>query len=350
VPGKIEKGEESSEVGANVYANGNAIACKAGDGKVIASFPDVCLSPPSPPAGPLPVPYPNTSFSKDLQNGSKTVKIKSKELALKDQSFYKSSPLGNEAATRSFGGSPISHVITGKTYFQAWSMDVKVEGMNVGRHTDAMTSNHGSFQGTSLSADLEDAVVAMWREGLCPCCERPRHSESEPMNGEQWYLQNNPGREDEVRELLRDAERRAGCRCKQKSTKHKKNQQVTPDPPCNLFFVTTPQERAAINAGWDPPDGRSDSFKKKYGVPKNQDQLASLPRTPGKKSTAPQPTARQAERFQEDRQVNHLTPRVAGGCPGGGPKDKGDRNLQIMNDLCEKCRDIDRRFQEFQNL
>ena len=277
-------------MGANVYANGNAIACKSGDGKVTASFPDVCLSPPSPPAGPIPVPYPNSSFSKDMQNGSKTVKIKNKEVALKDQSFYKSSPLGNEAATRSFGASPISHVITGKTYFQAWSMDVKFEGMNVGRHTDPMTSNHGSFQGTSLSADLEDAVVSMWREGLCPCCEAPRHSESEPMTGEQWYLQNNPGREDEVRELLRDSERRVGCKCKQKETDQKKNQQVTPDPPCNLFFVTTQEERDRINAAWDPPRGRSDSFKKKYSVPKTNEQLATLKRVSSKKPTPTQPT------------------------------------------------------------
>ena len=90
-------------MGDEVYANGNAIACKTGDGKVIAAFPDVCLSPPSPPAGPIPVPYPDTSFSKDMKNGSKTVKIGGKEVMLKDASFYNTSPLGNEAATRSFG-------------------------------------------------------------------------------------------------------------------------------------------------------------------------------------------------------------------------------------------------------
>jgi hypothetical protein len=127
-----------------VFANGNEIACKSGDDKVIASFPDVCLSPPSPPAGPIPVPYPDTSFSKDMQNGSKTVKIDGKEVMLKDQSFYKTSPLGNEAATNSFGAGVISHVITGKTYFAAWSMDVKFEGQNVDRHLDLTTCNHAS--------------------------------------------------------------------------------------------------------------------------------------------------------------------------------------------------------------
>lgn len=125
-----------------VYANGNEISCKGGSNKVIAEFPDVCLSPPSPPAGPIPVPYPNTSFSKDMKNGSKTVKIKKKEVMLKDKSFYKTSPLGDEAATKSFGGNVMSHTITGKTFCVSWSMDVKIEGMNVDRHMDMTTSNH----------------------------------------------------------------------------------------------------------------------------------------------------------------------------------------------------------------
>lgn len=131
----------------NVFANGNEIACKKGGNKVIAEFPDVCLSPPSPPAGPIPVPYPNSSFSKDMKSGSKKVKIKGGEVMLKDKSFYKSSPLGDEAATKSFGGNVISHNITGKTFFVAWSMDVKFEGMNVDRHIDMTTSNHMSPPG-----------------------------------------------------------------------------------------------------------------------------------------------------------------------------------------------------------
>lgn len=129
-------------MGCDVYANGDEIACKAGSGKVIASFPDVCLTPPPPPAGPIPIPYPDTSFSKDMQNGSKTVMIEGKEVMLKDQSFYKTSPLGDEAATNGQGANVVTHVITGKTYFVAWSMDVKFEDQNVDRHTDMTTSNH----------------------------------------------------------------------------------------------------------------------------------------------------------------------------------------------------------------
>jgi hypothetical protein len=90
------------------------------------------------------VPYPDTSFSKDMQNGSKTVMINDQEVMLKDQSFYQTSPLGDEAATNSLGAGVISHVITGKTYFVAWSMDVQFEGQNVDRHLDMTTSNHAS--------------------------------------------------------------------------------------------------------------------------------------------------------------------------------------------------------------
>jgi len=125
-----------------VYANNNEISCKGGDNKVIAEFPDVCLTPPSPPAGPIPVPYPDTSFSKDMKEGSKTVQIKGKEVMLKDKSYYKTSPLGDEAATNGLGANVLTHTITGKTYCVAWSMDVKIEGENVDRHMDMTTSNH----------------------------------------------------------------------------------------------------------------------------------------------------------------------------------------------------------------
>lgn len=147
-------------MGCDVFANGNEIACKAGDGKVIAAFPDVCLSPPSPPAGPVPIPYPDTSFSKDMMSGSKTVKIKNQELMLKDQSFYKTSPLGDEAATNGLGAGVVTHVITGKTYFTMWSMDVKIEGENVDRHIDITTSNHMN-QPANAAVPMANVAVAV---------------------------------------------------------------------------------------------------------------------------------------------------------------------------------------------
>jgi hypothetical protein len=120
----------------NVFAEKWEIAGKNGMNKSIARFPDVCLSPPSPPAGPIPIPYPDTSFSNNLKEGSETVLIGGKPAALAQKSYYKEPMLGNEAATRAFGSSVVTHQITGKTYFQAWCMSVKFEGKNVCRHFD----------------------------------------------------------------------------------------------------------------------------------------------------------------------------------------------------------------------
>ncbi|MBR0661566.1 PAAR-like domain-containing protein [Neoroseomonas oryzicola] len=123
-----------------VYANGREIACKAAAGKTVAAFPDVCLSPPSPPAGPVPLPYPNTAYASDTTNGSTTVQISGKEIMLKDKSVFKTST-GNEAATKSLGMGVVTHTIQGEASFTMWSMDVKVEGANVDRHLDMTMHN-----------------------------------------------------------------------------------------------------------------------------------------------------------------------------------------------------------------
>lgn len=128
---------------ATVFANMMAVSCKAGDGKSICAMPDVCLTPPAPPAGPIPIPYPNTGMATDTDGGSKEVKINDKEVMLKDKSSFKKST-GDEAATSGQGANVITHKIQGKCFFKAWSMDVKVEGENVVRHFDIMTHNHAS--------------------------------------------------------------------------------------------------------------------------------------------------------------------------------------------------------------
>lgn len=130
-------------MGHNVFANGLEVSARKSDNQSIAAMPDVCLSPPSPPAGPLPLPYPNFSQASDTSDGTKTVKIAGDEVGMKDQSNYKSSK-GDEAATRSFGMGVVSHTIQGKTYFAEWSSDVMFEGANAVRFMDMTTHNHGS--------------------------------------------------------------------------------------------------------------------------------------------------------------------------------------------------------------
>jgi hypothetical protein len=128
----------------NVFANGMEVSCKAGPGKSICAFPDVCFTPPQTPATPagVPIPYPNTSMNSDCTEGSSSVNVSNQEVMLKNKSYFKKST-GDEA-----GCAPKKGMITstnaGKVYFTAWSMDVKIEGENVVRHLDVTTHNHSN--------------------------------------------------------------------------------------------------------------------------------------------------------------------------------------------------------------
>lgn len=153
-----------------VYANGREISCKAASGNSICSFPDVCFTPPLTPATPpgVPIPYPNTGMASDTSGGSKTVKISGKEVMLKNSSYFSKST-GDEA-----GCAPKKGVLTsknmGKVYFNAWSMDVKIEGENAVRHLDLMTHNHMSFPGNTGPWPYMD-MAAMAKDPDHPCLD-----------------------------------------------------------------------------------------------------------------------------------------------------------------------------------
>ena len=127
-----------------IYANNNEVACKAGAGKTVCAFPDVCMTPPENPATPpgVPVPYPNTGMASDTTDGSRSVQISGQEVMLKNKSYFKTST-GDEAGCAAKKG-VISSQNKGKVYFIAWSMDVKIEGENVVRNLDMTTNNHAS--------------------------------------------------------------------------------------------------------------------------------------------------------------------------------------------------------------
>jgi Domain of unknown function (DUF4150) len=142
-----------------VYANNMEISCKSADGKSICAFPDVCFTPPLTPATPpgVPIPYPNTGMASDCTDGSSSVKISGQEVMLKNKSYFKKST-GDEA-----GSAPKKGVITsvnmGKVYFNAWSMDVRVEGENVVRNMDITTHNHNPPPGQTPPMVYFDAVA-----------------------------------------------------------------------------------------------------------------------------------------------------------------------------------------------
>lgn len=143
-----------------VYANSMEISCKSGSGKSICAFPDVCFTPPQTPATPpgVPIPYPNTGMASDTTDGSTSVKISSKEIMLKNKSYFKKST-GDEA-----GAAPKKGLVTskntGKVFFKAWSMDVKAEDENVVRHLDITTHNHASEGPNSPPMAHIDAMSA----------------------------------------------------------------------------------------------------------------------------------------------------------------------------------------------
>jgi hypothetical protein len=160
-------------VGNDVFANGRELACKAGSGKSICAFPDVCMTPPMTPATPpgVPVPYPNTGMASDTTSGSTTVKISGKEVMLKNKSYFKSST-GDEAGCATKKG-VVSSVNRGKVYFAAWSMDVKIEGENAVRHLDLTTHNHGSAPQTP-PWPFADSMNIVAGETKDPCAKEKK--------------------------------------------------------------------------------------------------------------------------------------------------------------------------------
>ncbi|MBZ4420402.1 PAAR-like domain-containing protein [Myxococcus sp. RHSTA-1-4] len=358
-----------------VYANGNEVVRKGGDGKVTAAFPDVCMSPPPPPAGPVPVPYPDSSSAKDLKAGSRTVQIAGKEVALQDASFYQSSQLGNEAATRNFGASVVTHTITGKTYFASWSMDVKVEGKSVVRHMDLTTSNHGSYPGaTPPFSNLSESKLAEAQElaqqrmdaGECPCCGKDDcpaafRDDDEALTLEEFYgLDKNPSRREQFDFLV--AYKRQHCTC---------DGRVLPEPPCDVFRASEPggSRHRQIESRWNAEvmeyrrlymrrtgvrlkealeildellqaTGRSQALRATAKM--SNRELAALEQL--KKSGKPY-DAQLMEDAKEYRRlsarskglarINHLVPKEASGCP------TNPGNLQPQQFLCDACQGID---------
>jgi hypothetical protein len=132
-----------------VYANMMEVSCKAGSGKATCAFPDVCFTPPQTPATPpgIPIPYPNTGVDDDTAEGTRTVFISGQQAMIKNKSYFEKST-GDEAGNAPKKG-VITSKITGKVYFNSWSMNVTFEGENVVRNLDLTTHNHASFPGNT---------------------------------------------------------------------------------------------------------------------------------------------------------------------------------------------------------
>jgi hypothetical protein len=133
---------------------------------VTIAFPDVCKTP-APPAGPIPIPYPNIAKSSDTAKGTKKVKADGKPICVKDSNF--STSVGDEPG--SVGG-VASNKTKGKAEFVNFSFDVQFEGKNVPRSFDLMLHND---KNTPPFPVLQAPVVALPKEpekGECLCCKK----------------------------------------------------------------------------------------------------------------------------------------------------------------------------------
>jgi hypothetical protein len=265
-----------------------------------------------------------------MQSGSKTVQIKGDEVMLKDQSFYKTSPLGDEAATNGQGANVVTHVITGKTYFAAWSMDVKFEDANVDRNLDVTTSNHASAPPGCAVPNPNMAAMAIAAEedktGQCACCHKPKHAMGAAMTFSEFYGLNEkdssgaPTAKALHRQgVLDKAMKREGCTCMSGG-------RVLPQPPCNVFRRVTQAEKNAIVSKHNNNAAR---FRAKMNFPESTEDVKNM-------------LGCTQEEAQKMTQINHLVPKTGGGCP------TGEGNLQMNVDLCSACQALDHEFGEWQ--
>lgn len=149
----------------SVYANSNRVSGKKTPNKSAPAMMSVCLSPPTPPAGPVPIPYPVADMANHTADGTGSVYIEKKEVGKKNSSTY-SKCSGNQPATRAFGMDVVSHVIEGKTKFQAYSFDVMFEKGGADRFMDLTTSNH-SNTGTATTMSAADSAEGDIEEPDC---------------------------------------------------------------------------------------------------------------------------------------------------------------------------------------
>ncbi|RUU93777.1 DUF4150 domain-containing protein [Mesorhizobium sp. M7A.F.Ca.MR.176.00.0.0] len=190
-------------MGNSVYAEGMGFFHKGSGGQGVAPG-DVCLSPPPPPTGPVPVPYVNMLSASDLTKGSKSVKIQGNPTALENASEVATST-GDEAGTQ--GGGVITHKTKGKGTFKLWSFVVKVEGKGVARHGDTMGQNEMSDPPNCVDAQaIVDFNKVLGDKAGVPCTvpydqEKHRAPLNKPhydktMGGPCWEcakLPTNPG-------------------------------------------------------------------------------------------------------------------------------------------------------------
>ncbi len=134
---------------------------------MVSFMPDVCLTP-APPAGPVPIPYPNIAMSQDADKGSRNVTANGQPMMLEGSCFSQST--GDEAGS---AGGVMSSKTKGAADFLGHSFDVKVEGKFVARATDLMLGNKGGTYNTPPMPEIQPPM---------PCVLPPEPGEQEEQD------------------------------------------------------------------------------------------------------------------------------------------------------------------------
>lgn len=127
-------------MGTTVFANGRGVVHQDSGG-MSNVFPDVCKTP-APPAGPIPIPYPNLGKASDTSDGPKKVKLDGKMPMVKGAKYRVTT--GDEAGS---AGGLVSGSTKGPAEFMMYSFDVKFEGKNVCRLGDLLFHNKKNTMG-----------------------------------------------------------------------------------------------------------------------------------------------------------------------------------------------------------
>jgi hypothetical protein len=140
------------------------------------AFPDVCKTP-IPPAGPVPIPYPNIAMSSDASKEVKKVKTDKGKLMGKGSKIKMSS--GDEAGSAQ---GLVSSKIKGKAEFILYSFDVKAGGKNVCRLADPMQQNQGTANAAG-PAVFQAPNVALGPQA--EYCEKTNEKKEEQKNDQE---------------------------------------------------------------------------------------------------------------------------------------------------------------------
>ena len=148
-----------------VNINGLSLVHRASTGVTTVTVPDVCLTPS--PGGPVPIPYTNVAFSKDLSGGTATVTADGGSMCAINGSEFSLSN-GDEPGTA--GGVASGTFIKESTWI-TYSFDVTLEGQGACRLTDKMFQNHHNAvdAGGAVNPPISGAVLKALCELMCEC-------------------------------------------------------------------------------------------------------------------------------------------------------------------------------------